>query len=362
MDNITRPTLLLNETICKHNIERMATKARRNGIRFRPHFKTHQSGPVGNWFRDYGVEAITVSSVSMAQYFAQHGWQDITVAFPVNWREIDTINDLAGLIKLGLLVESLETVAFLKDRLTHPVSIWVEIDAGYHRSGISWDQTPAAQAICDAVRESDHLHLAGFLTHSGNSYGQDVETTYHETVTRMTTLRDQIDPVLLISIGDTPTCSIMDDLSEVDEIRPGNFVFYDVMQVYIGSCTLDDIAVAVACPVVAKHEAHNQLIVYGGGVHLSKDSIIDPDGNTSFGLVARLSEDGWGEVLPDVYVKSLSQEHGIIHMDAATMQTIQRGDLLAILPVHSCMTADLLKHYRTLTGEMLTMAPIPAGK
>jgi len=36
-------------------------------------------------------------------------------------------------------------------------------------------------------------------------------------------------PHLLISYGDTPSCSIAENFDEVDEIRPGNFVFYDVM-------------------------------------------------------------------------------------------------------------------------------------
>ena len=40
---IETPTLLLNEAIARRNIERMANKARQNGVRFRPHFKTHQS-------------------------------------------------------------------------------------------------------------------------------------------------------------------------------------------------------------------------------------------------------------------------------------------------------------------------------
>jgi len=33
----------------------------------------------------------------------------------------------------------------------------------------------------------------------------------------------------------------------VDEIRPGNFVFYDLMQYRIGSCSVGQIAVAMAC-------------------------------------------------------------------------------------------------------------------
>ncbi|MFN8417960.1 MAG: hypothetical protein U0528_01745 [Anaerolineae bacterium] len=92
----------------------MAAKARANGVRFRPHFKTHQSADVGAWFRDEGVSAITASSLRMASYFADHGWSDITVGVPVNIREIDLINALAARIELGVLVDSLESVTSIR--------------------------------------------------------------------------------------------------------------------------------------------------------------------------------------------------------------------------------------------------------
>lgn len=66
-DSIQRPTLLLDPDRAKRNISRMAEKAARSGLRFRPHFKTHQSAAVGEWFRPFGVTAITVSSVEMAE-------------------------------------------------------------------------------------------------------------------------------------------------------------------------------------------------------------------------------------------------------------------------------------------------------
>lgn len=92
LDNIKHPTLLLDEQRCRANIRLMAEKARRNNVRFRPHFKSHQSAIIGEWFREEGVRAITVSSVGMASYFAEAGWDDITVAFPVNLREMDEID------------------------------------------------------------------------------------------------------------------------------------------------------------------------------------------------------------------------------------------------------------------------------
>src|SRR5512147_1045773 len=104
----------------------MAEKARANHVRFRPHFKTHQSAQIGAWFREFGVEAITVSSVTMADYFAASGWNDITIAFSVNWREIEATNRLAASNHLGLLVDSVETAQMLAQQLAHPADAWLD--------------------------------------------------------------------------------------------------------------------------------------------------------------------------------------------------------------------------------------------
>ena len=42
---------------------------------------------------------------------------------------------------------------------------------------------------------------------------------------------------VLRSIGSTPTVSALENFGGVDEIRPGNYVFFDAFQAAIGSCT-----------------------------------------------------------------------------------------------------------------------------
>ena len=78
MIQVTEPTMVLNEEVCKSNIARMAAKAKAANVVFRPHFKTHQSREIGEWFRASGVDKITVSSLNMAMKFAEWGWNDIT--------------------------------------------------------------------------------------------------------------------------------------------------------------------------------------------------------------------------------------------------------------------------------------------
>lgn len=358
---ITRPTMMLDQSRAIANICRMAEKAKKNGVHFRPHFKTHQAAQIGEWFQQFGVEAITVSSVEMAMYFAQHGWRDITIAFPVNILEIESINKLASEIQLHLLAESEEVVTFLDRNLQAEVGMWLKIDVGYHRTGILWDQFDEVIALAQQIDHSKIMTFKGLLTHAGHTYrarsGNEIRAIYHDTILKLQQLKKKLIEQgfvsTQISIGDTPSCSVVDDFSGVDEIRPGNFVFYDIMQLTIGSCRQEDIAVAVACPVVAKHRERNELVIYGGAVHLSKDFIVDQDENKIFGYVAPLHERGWGAMIPNTYVSALSQEHGIIKTTAEFFDQVKIGDVLAILPVHSCLTIPLLRSYLTLEGKTI---------
>ncbi|WP_181305084.1 alanine racemase [Rufibacter sp. XAAS-G3-1] len=357
---ITEPTLLLNETIARANIRRMAEKAKRQNVRLRPHFKTHQSKQVGEWFKAEGSTAITVSSVKMAQYFARYGWQDITIAFPLNRRQLPQIAELAKQITLNLTVTSAHDVVFLREYLTAPVNIWVKADTGYNRTGIKTEDTAALDAVLTELQKTAPHTFKGFLAHAGHTYKarnqETISAIHQQTLEKMRALKEQYSaawPALELSIGDTPSCSVMEDFSGMDEIRPGNFVFYDLTQHHITSCCLQDIAVAVACPIVALHPDRNEVILYGGSVHFSKDILPLPDGGVIFGLVVPLTENGWGAPLSGTAVVSLSQEHGIVRTTPELMKHFKLGGLVGVLPVHSCLTANLMKGYLTLSGERL---------
>ena len=124
---IEKPTLLLNKERAIANIDRMVEKAEASGVRFRPHFKTHQSAEIGNWFRKRGIKSITVSSVDMADYFASYGWNDITVAFSVNLRQAAAMNSLAGRVNLSVLIESTYVAQQLSSSLSKVVGVMLKI-------------------------------------------------------------------------------------------------------------------------------------------------------------------------------------------------------------------------------------------
>ena len=351
------PTLVLDEKKCRRNIERMVTKARKNNLTFRPHFKTHQSLEIGAWFKAMGVNQITVSSLQMAAYFSSQ-WNDITVAFPVNVCEIDRINRLANKITLNLLVESIETLVFLKEHLQAKVGVFLKIDVGYHRTGIAPENTRLISTLLERITNTPALVFKGLLGHAGHTYTcnnrseiMSIHDTSKETMIALKEHYLKDFPETIISLGDTPSCSVAENFDGIDEIRPGNFVFYDLTQAQIGSNGLDEIAVAMACPIVAVHP--HKLIVYGGGVHFAKDQLIDDQHGAIYGKVVQHRGLHWGKTIPDMYVSKLSQEHGTVHLPPTEKGKYAVGDHLFILPVHSCMTADAMKAYLNSNQQII---------
>ena len=153
--------------------------------------------------------------------------------------------------------------------------------------------------------------------------------------------------------GDTPNCSTQDEFGGIDELTPGNFVFYDLVQHSLGVCSEEEIAVAMECPVAGKYHHSRQILIHGGAVHFSKESLT-MDSHSIFGQLVQRSESGWTSPVHNAWLTSLSQEHGVLEKCGELFSHVSIGDTLCFLPVHSCLTANLAREYRTLNGERIT--------
>lgn len=364
MLQISVPTLLLDVDKAKRNISKMSRKAKDANCAFRPHFKTHQSVDIAEWFKEFGVERIAVSSLTMAEKFAIAGWRDILVAIPVNIAEIDRINELAARMNLSLLVECDVTVTLLSRHLKHPVGLFIEVDTGYHRTGIEWDDIEGFDRSFERIKNAQFISFKGFMTHAGNTYKvvsdnrdknrENILKIHDDNLKKLQTIKDRYQeeyPNMIISYGDTPSCTLADKFGPVNEIRPGNFIFYDLLMNQLGVCEPKDIALAMACPVIGVVSKRNEIAIYGGGVHFSKESLRSDNGNI-FGKMVQSSSRGWGEIIPDARLIGISQEHGIVKVkNSVVFRRIGIGDILTFLPVHSCLTADAMGQYQTLDGD-----------
>ncbi|MEQ8525554.1 alanine racemase [Gracilimonas sp.] len=343
------PTLFVDLDIVRSNISQMSSKAKKAGVELRPHFKTHQSKAIGEIFREFDVTGITVSSIKMAEYFLSDDWDDITIAFPANVLAHEYYNRIAKRISLKTLVLSEEVVKKLDEKLDAELGLYIEIDPDYGRSGIPVSDITRIRSLVNVIEESEHCYPAGFYCHAGHTYKsrsrEEIEKKGRQVLQKLEALKSHF-PKLPICYGDTPSCSTLEEFGPAEQISPGNFVFYDWMQVQIGSCSPNEIAVYMECPVIEKFADRNQVLIHGGAVHFSKDSV-HIDDYQSFGepMLKYLSE--------ETYVKSLSQEHGIIQCSADVFDKLNIGETIQIFPIHSCLTADLMREYHTKEGQVL---------
>ena len=336
--NFSTPTLIVNKTIALNNLDRMVDVANKNNLILRPHFKTHQSIEIGNWFKEKGVTSITVSSITMAEFFSSE-WDDITIAFPLNILEIDKLNFMIRRNKVKLLIDSISSLKILDSRLEDSIEVYLKIDVGYNRAGLKVEENQKIKSIIEFCKTSKKISFLGFLAHFGDSYKSrnklEIKSVFEKSIERIKVLSDGF-PNYQISIGDTPTCSTINKYPEfINEIRPGNFIFYDLAQYKIGSCEIEDIAIRMICPIVSIYEEREEVLIYGGSVHFSKD-ILRESANDKFGYV--YFGKAWDVTNKIGYIKSLSQEHGIVKLEKKI--DLKIGDKLNVIPVHSCLAVD----------------------
>ncbi|MEI6091495.1 MAG: alanine racemase [bacterium] len=360
----SRPTLLLNEKVARNNIEFMSAKLKSKGLKFRPHFKTHQSYEIAYWYSDYGVDAITVSSVDMAKFFANNGWLDIMIAFPVNLLQADEINNLAGKVNLTIILDDLYVLELLDKLVTNNLNCFIKVDTGNHRAGIPAENLEEIESLVNAFGISRHLKFKGFLSHAGQTYHaeskEEILGIHSDNKNKLLNLKQIFsnpDQEIILSTGDTPSAYLAQDFTGLDELRPGVFVFNDLMQKQLLGLNNSQIATVMAVPVVSVYPERNEMLVFGGAVHFSKESI-KINGHTVYGELVKLLPDGsWFEIDSETkgYLTSISQEHGVITTNDKFINVIKPGDVVGVIPAHACLAVAQMKYLYCGGMKIVTM-------
>jgi D-serine deaminase-like pyridoxal phosphate-dependent protein len=359
---LERPGLLLDPSRLQGNRDRMAERARAAGRPLRIHMKTIQSVELA---RDLGIgegSPIAVSSLAMARLFLEQGWCDILLALPLNPAWVPELIGMNGRARVAFLLadgQVLDQLAGIPSGCDLPV--WVEVDAGYGRSGIPWNNDAEMVAVCTRLRETAGLAPRGLLCHAGDSYPargqQAVQEVADRTRMRLEHVRGCLERAGLgrwpISFGDTPCCSLASGLEAYDEWRPGNYLFHDLMQKEIGSCGEEGLALALVCPILSLRREQGRAILHGGAVHLSKEGLALSGGQVVYGQLVEAGPGGLGRLIPGAYLDRISQEHGELRAPPRVLDGLAPGQSVAVVPVHSCLCADLHREYHLPDGRTI---------
>lgn len=354
------PCLLLERERMQVNIDRMAARARELGVRLRPHVKTCKSVDVARRMVLPGDEAITVSTLREAEWFAAAGFADILYAVsivPQRMARVLALNERGANVQVLLdLPETAREVAAIAAAAGRTVEAWIEIDSDGLRAGLEPDD-PRVVEIGRFMQSTEGIRLAGVMTHAGGSYDcrsaseieRHAEQERRLCVRAAERLREAGVDCPGVSVGSTPTALAARSLDGVTELRAGVYVFFDLVQAGLGVCSVEDIALSVLTSVISHNRAHRRLLVDAGGLALSKDRGTAAQAlDCGYGLVARAD----GSPVPGLRVDAVNQEHGMIVLPPdSDFDAFPVGSRLRILPNHACMTAAAHDHYHLVDAR-----------
>lgn len=372
IDELTTPAVLVDEKRLLANIQQMQAKADAQNVNLRPHVKTHKSVALARRQTEQGAQGITVATVDEAEIFVRAGFSDVRLAYSLVGKEkhkrLLALREQATVSFCVDTVEGARQASAVYEAAGQVAPVLLEVDTGHHRCGVLWN-SPQLVELGQEVNRLPGLQLVGVLTHAGQAYeGPKKGETKEEALNRAA--REERSRILEaakrlqdgevvagaavetfeISIGSTPTMSRFSNTTQngfsVTEIRPGNYIFNDAMQVGLGVTDLSNCALTVLTRVVSKHRegTRDRIIVDAGTKVFSSDTGVDTSGH---GVI--LYNAASMRVHPHAAMPRLSEEHGWVYVPGAA--TFHVGDTMRIVPNHACTTVGLQRQLHLVRDD-----------
>jgi D-serine deaminase-like pyridoxal phosphate-dependent protein len=370
LHNLHTPAVLIDRARVLANIDRMQEAADRRGIRMRPHTKTHKSVSVARWQLDRGAIGICCAKLGEAEVFAQAGFTDIRLPYPLSPDNADRVLQLLERTRLSFIVDHAAVAEAWSAAMVaagRSIDVLVKIDVGFHRCGIEPAHAVALPFIRN-VASLPGLSLRGLLSHAGHAYhatspehirsiARDEARTLHELADAARREGVAIDE---LSAGATPTARASLDQEWLTEYRAGNYVYFDRTQVGLEAATFDDCALTVIATVVSKPSA-DRIILDSGSKTLAADAARGFSPLPGHGVIFRdLAMPQGAKPDADLTIERLSEEHATVRV-AGGGTRLEPGDRVRVLPNHSCVVSNLFDEAWLTDGEtVLEALPIPA--
>jgi len=333
------PTFLVDLDKLEQNSSDTAELCRSNGKMLCPMVKTHKSIAVANLQKAYGAAGFMVGTLDEAEELVKSGFQDITLAYPVAAAEnLERVVALAKKARILASFDGIEAASQLQ-KLLEPEGLKIEylmiVDCGLHRFGVKPDK---AVELARELSRLSALTFKGISTHPGHVYGvsklSDIERVAKEEIEALELAKESLVnagfTVEIVATGSTPTLPLVVQNKTITTLRPGNYVFYDAIQVALGIVPIDRCALTVQATIIA-HPSENCFMMDAGSKCFGLDQ-----GAHSASLVK-----GYGIVKehPELLVEGLSEEVGKIRATSPT--NLKVGDKIEVIPNHVCAAVNM---------------------
>lgn len=232
---LNTPVLLVELAALEANIAAMAAKVKAYGIALRPHAKTHKSVDIAHRQIAAGAVGLCCAKLGEAEALAEGGVTGLHITSPVV-----TPQAIARLIALqtktpdlSVVVDNLKNIADLAATAILPLTVLVDIDPGFHRTGVG--SPDAALAAVQAITAAKTLVYGGIQFYCGREQhiagyaerrtAMEAKTAYLKTVIDALT-QAGLPPKVVTGSG-TGTHQIDLELGVFTELQAGSYVFMD---------------------------------------------------------------------------------------------------------------------------------------
>lgn len=339
------PVAIIDLDRMEANIEQMAQLAKSGGKRLRPHVKTHKCVEIARRQLEAGAVGLTVAKVDEAVVMVDGGFDDIFIANSVATPE--KVKRLIGLHRRARISVGVDSIACAEivngvavaegERL----NVRMEIDTGGHRAGVQ--SLEEATSLARFLVEARGLRLTGIFTHEGHTYGATNREACRETVDLAAeAMRSYVSafeevgiPIDEVSMGSTPGAEFLASQAGITEMRPGNYLFLDRMQVGMGAdparCALTLLATVISI------RPDGRLLLDAGVKALASDR---PFADGTFGSIV-------GH--PELVFFGANEEHGNVRIVGST--ELRVGDQVRIVPNHACTCVNMHDYLIACQGD-----------
>jgi D-serine deaminase-like pyridoxal phosphate-dependent protein len=347
---IETPALLVAEDRMDRNILYMQTLADENYSWLRPHIKTHKSVDIANRQLTLGAPGVTVAKLSEAEVMRDAGINDIFIAsqitHPLKIQRLRTMHNRGRIIAAIDNEAQIDLLKPMFENALRPLEVRIEIDSGLHRCGVNGMRQLVE--LAQKINEKEWLILEGIFTHAGQAYAAKSEeelikigTLEGKTMEKAhDALRKHGMEVQTISVGSTPTVKYSVKNEAVNEIRPGNYIFYDGIQLALGSTREENCSLFVLATIISQ-PAPDRVVIDAGSKALNLDR-----GAHSSAMI-----EGFGTPLNvNGCIQRVSEEHGVIILKEKA--ELQIGSPVIILPNHACTVVNLYERYYLISERL----------
>jgi len=332
-EEIDSPALLIYKDKVESNIRTMIEIAG-DGKRLVPHIKTHKMAEIVSMQLNAGISKFKCATIAEAEMLAEAGAENILLAYQLTSPKATRYVSLSKKfpeIEFASLIDNFGTAKMLNDLYSNEklkANIFIDVDAGMHRTGISPDNF--LYDLYFQLSKLLNIQFKGLHIYDGHIRDEDFEKRKQKVEEAFVPIQSFVKRIIAegfpppkIIAGGTPTFTVH-ALNKEEYCSPGTCLLWDYGYDSMLKEQPFEYAAVLLTRVISK----------------PAPGLITTDlGHKSIAAENPISKRIFFLNLNDYEVKSQSEEHLVVEVNNS--ENIKVGDVLYGIPYHVCPTVAL---------------------